>query len=549
MDHPAATTKDEEPTLPPSLRDPKKLFFQSNRLRRTIIFAYWALILLALPIWWYTTSIERLALPTRRVHQVEENRLELPIIICVDADQPFIDDAGKQLANRILQDSDRWKGVVVEVKDNVSCSTHDSPLFMGPIFNIPTEDGNVYTVRPTVGPITIQNRQLFLPLAEPDSATKLVDSMTSLLAPYSAASDPEHRVAQYSPHYRLAFSLLNEDAAAGDPYLDWQIEAGLKAHIYPIIRRLKTLHNFTIESQVQFHAPLAFSPVQIDDSYAITSEDLTVFVNSAEWTLSSSSSNDPVLHFILFIPSAARRPLRLLAHDGENDVLLKVLSKPNTTAGTPSISSAFLLPQWGGIVIHNPAPGTLAATELPSRDLNEAFSLFANQLLALLGVAVLPAGVVDMTEAVGLSDWQLDALVRRRTFENVQGSRDTLLSIVKLVDQIENMPVGEDVRGDVDDALEALNKVYELSRQSLYQAFTHSAKSFSLSSRAFFNPGMLALLYFPAEHKYAVYSPLFASAIILLVIAALREIIAYRRERTLARDSVAKPQLIMTGKI
>lgn len=52
---------------------------------------------------------------------------------------------------------------------------------------------------------------------------------------------------------------------------------------------------------------------------------------------------------------------------------------------------------------------------------------------------------------------------------------------------------------------------------------------------------MLALLYFPAEHKYAVYSPLFATAITLLFIAALREISAYRRERKLARDSVAKP--------
>lgn len=137
------------------------------------------------------------------------------------------------------------------------------------------------------------------------AATKLVDTLTSLLAPYSIASDPEHRVAQYSPRYRLAFSLLNEDAAAGNAYLDWPIQAGLQseyklrlltsvmginesrflAHIYPIIRRLNTLHNFTIESQVQFHAPLAFSPVQLDNFYGITPDDLTVFVNSAEWTL------------------------------------------------------------------------------------------------------------------------------------------------------------------------------------------------------------------------------------------------------------------------
>lgn len=130
---------------------------------------------------------------------------------------------------------------------------------------------------------------------------QLVDTLTSLLAPYSITNDPEHRVAQYSPHYRLAFSLLNEDAAAGNAILDWKIQDGLKglpsylpisqylmersAYVNPILHRLSPLHNFTIESQVQFHAPLAFTPRQLDQAHGLTPEDLTVFVNSAEWTL------------------------------------------------------------------------------------------------------------------------------------------------------------------------------------------------------------------------------------------------------------------------
>lgn len=69
------------------------------------------------------------------------------------------------------------------------------------------------------------------------------------------------------------------------------------------------------------------------------------------------------------------------------------------------------------------------------------------------------------------------------------------------------------------------------SKKSLSDVFTSSTKAFTLSSRAFFNPGMLALLYFPTEHKYAVYAPLFASAIIPLFVSALREIIAWRKER------------------
>jgi GPI-anchor transamidase subunit S len=74
-------------------------------------------------------------------------------------------------------------------------------------------------------------------------------------------------------------------------------------------------------------------------------------------------------------------------------------------------------------------------------------------------------------------------------------------------------------------------QMFESSSVSLHQAFAYSAEALSLASRAFFNPGMLALLYFPAKHKYAVYMPLFASAIIPPAITALREIVAWRRER------------------
>lgn len=84
------------------------------------------------------------------------------------------------------------------------------------------------------------------------------------------------------------------------------------------------------------------------------------------------------------------------------------------------------------------------------------------------------------------------------------------------------------------------------SAYSLEDTFKHSARAATLSSRAFFNPGMLALLYFPAEHKYAVYTPLFASAVIPLFVAALREVMAWKRERR-ASGNVADSNLTVTS--
>lgn len=71
----------------------------------------------------------------------------------------------------------------------------------------------------------------------------------------------------------------------------------------------------------------------------------------------------------------------------------------------------------------------------------------------------LPPGLSSSNHQSPLTGWQFDALIRRRALENSQGSQNTLKSIVKLVDQIGNMPVGQNVKGDVLDALTALDKV------------------------------------------------------------------------------------------
>jgi phosphatidylinositol glycan class S len=273
--------------------------------------------------------------------------------------------------------------------------------------------------------------------------------------------------------------------------------------------------------------------------------------------LASGISNDLVLHFVLFVPSASRRPLYIL--DANSKVSRPRLSPFNSSVqpDVPSHSNAFILPQWGGIVIYNPPLEASSEEFLSLRHLDPIFSSFSEQLLALLGVPKLPDGVRSAetsTSTPVLTDWQLDALLRWRTLKNVKGSQDTLLSIVKLVEQIGNMPVGKFVKDDVQEALAALDKVlyffgrihtflivpigqvYILSSTSLNQALHYSSRAITLASRAFFNPGMLALLYFPAEHKYAVYTPLFASAIIPLVGAALRELVAWRRTWREQRD-------------
>jgi phosphatidylinositol glycan class S len=59
--------------------------------------------------------------------------------------------------------------------------------------------------------------------------------------------------------------------------------------IKPALDMLAPLYNFTIESQVQYYAPLAFEPPlhqsPIGPYYGLGEDELKIFVNSAEWTL------------------------------------------------------------------------------------------------------------------------------------------------------------------------------------------------------------------------------------------------------------------------
>jgi phosphatidylinositol glycan class S len=95
--------------------------------------------------------------------------------------------------------------------------------------------------------------------------------------------------------------------------------------------------------------------------------------------------------------------------------------------------------------------------------LEQAFATFKYQLSTLLGVPALPSDIISL-DKTPISPWQLDAILRRRALENIQDSAETLQSIIKLVDKIENMPVKEDVRGDILEALSAFEMVLVLRK-------------------------------------------------------------------------------------
>lgn len=67
---------------------------------------------------------------------------------------------------------------------------------------------------------SITNRELNIVAVSP---SKLAKTLVSLLS----STTHSNRVVKYAPRYRLAFSLLNEDAAQGQAAVGWDINQSL----------------------------------------------------------------------------------------------------------------------------------------------------------------------------------------------------------------------------------------------------------------------------------------------------------------------------------
>lgn len=121
------------------------------------------------------------------------------------------------------------------------------------------------------------------------------------------------RSLKYARTYHLTFSLFTQSATPSS----WDIEAALEEYMKPLLESFAPLSNFTIDTQVQLYATPGVS------GSVLKKEDLSGFINAAEWPLSPSIGGAPTINFILYV--------------GDMEV--------------EGGGKSWLIPQWGGVVI------------------------------------------------------------------------------------------------------------------------------------------------------------------------------------------------------
>eukprot|EP01133_Synstelium_polycarpum_P019862 gene19862-23801_t len=123
-----------------------------------------------------------------------------------------------------------------------------------------------------------------------------------------------------------------------------------------------------------------------------------------------------------------------------------------------------------------------------------------------------------------LSKKQISDLVMRYTSENINVTLSTLTSLSSLVESLPNMQILDNIAQEIGLAISSLEKAHEaIAAHNPLGALEASKIALASSENAFFDKNMISQLYFPDEHKYAVYTPLFVPVFFPIISGILQE--------------------------
>jgi phosphatidylinositol glycan class S len=301
------------------------------------------------------------------------------------------------------------------------------------------------------------------------------------------------RVMKYAPTYHLTFSLFTPSYAPSA----WDIESALQTYLKPLLESFSTISNFTVDTQVQLYA--AFSPSvsqpEFDDSlqaWTLRKEDLSGFINAAEWPLSPSIGEGPTVNFVLYVPDQAHSPLLIKENSG----------------------NSWLVPQWGGVHVLNLGNETTPVS-LAKDTLAPAMHTFSDQLLSLLGLPHAPASL----------PFRVSTLERVRAASLITSTSSTLGALAQVYQKLPSIPVPDNVAQSASLTITHLQEACDYLQQGRFQQALENARIAQVEAeKAFFERSMVGQVYFPDEHKVAVYLPLLGPVAVPLIMAALKEL-------------------------
>ncbi|GFP59902.1 GPI transamidase component PIG-S homolog [Trichoderma asperellum] len=493
------------PTLPP----PEKR--SAIKQRSYVVLSFWLVVLLlGVPFWWKTTAIYRADLPLDSMLKWADGkacRPVFPLQISIQADslqeqeaqnlirltQHALDDlndfSGHHLRlelaprNAPIRRDDFQTALTIRLKPGTSSSAslnQDSA-----VLDITYPPNYVPSLTSPSSPLASYiTNELRATFAEEQSIISYLlstSSMSTGVRPQGLSAEAAEalskrttRSLRYAPTYHLTFSLFTDKGLPNT----WDIEAALDEYIRPMLEVLRPIHNFTIDTQVQLYA------VPGVQSQVLNKEHLSSFINAAEWPLSPSIGKAPTVNFVIYIGN------QTVGLDAETET-----------------SQSWMIPQWGTVYLLS-QPDT--ESHVSTATLKQPMLTFGGHLLSLLG-----------TPQSGSLPLRLSTLGRIRSTDLLLRASSTLGSLARLSLALPSISIPRSVADGVSKTMHHL----ELACADLGgpEGLKHARIAEEEAERAFFEKSMVGQLYFPDEHKIAVYLPLLGPIFVPLIMGLIYE--------------------------
>ncbi|KAK8075599.1 phosphatidylinositol-glycan biosynthesis class S protein [Apiospora hydei] len=485
-----------------------------TRRRTWIVISFWLIaVFIGLPIWWNTTTIYRANLPLTQMTDWADGKAcepVFPLRIALDVGSLPEQEAQNllRLTQHALDDLNDFSGhhlrlqlaqapaeTITPVRDdsNVALTIRLAPGDAAhtassslhphlPILDVQYPPNSLPTANsPSSGLATYIATQLGSTFAEEQNIISYLletSSITSEHKPKGISQEVVDTVSKrmtrslkYSQTYHLTFSLFTN----GPVPSSWDIEAAIDEYLKPVLDMLKPIHDFTIDTQVQLYAAPGVQ------SQVLGKEDLSSFINAAEWPLSPSIGGAPTVNFIVYI--------------GNQTIGVPSETSPGET------SQSWMIPQWGSVYLLAPPA---EATHVSSETLKQPILTFTSHLLTLLA--------------------------RIRSADLLLRASSSLGSLARLTLALPSISIPSNVADGVVKTIHHL----ELACASLggAKSLEHARIAEAEAERAFFEKSMVGQLYFPDEHKVAVYLPLLGPIGVPLVMGLLNEIKTWKNKRS-----------------
>jgi len=138
---------------------------------------------------------------------------------------------------------------------------------------------------------------------------------------------------------------------------------------------------------------------------------------------------------------------------------------------------------------------------------------------------------VLQSDKKGATLWEIDALVWQNFNEYFSKTTDSLQQLGILLEKLNNIPVPSHIKDEVESARKLLfNSLSSLHGKNYQAALKYAQEGHRVAEKAFFDPHMIGMLYFPAEHKYAIYVPLFLP-LTFPIVSGFMDWRAYKKNR------------------